>query len=920
MRVLYSVLTLLACLLLVTISLTFSPHVGLQNDEALFGAGLYYPRGDLQSVKFLGRQVPLMVMSYVGGLKSILYKPVFTLFDTTLLTIRLPVILLAAISVWLIFLILSRLTSPLFGCLGAFLLATDPTFLLCNAFDWGPVAIQITLFLGGFYLILRFVQTRQLFLLGIAFFLWGLALWNKAIFVWSFTALLLAFGIVYHRDVRNLVTRRMLLIAITAFLAGASPLIYYNLHARAETLTENMGIDATKFGPKLKVFYEVLEGSSLYGYFTRTAEEVPNPAAVKSIHSISIASSTGWPRRTLLGLLSFSSLILLFPLVFVLRSSLRKPILFTLLFFLFSLMFMIATPGAGDAAHHFVLFYPSPHAFVVLCLAATIQAVRKVGNSVAVIVVILVVLSNLLVLNTYFANLVANGPNLIWTDAIFSLEKEARAMTGSDFVVMDWGILASLRLLSKGQLPLIMGSDALMADDVPKEEFNALSRLLRNRKAVFISHTPGNEFFAGVSDRLAKFVQRKRMQRVFIRTIHDSHGRPIFELFRFQPPGRMERDPALTAEQNTSPLRGVFYYQPKAAHWWFWENFDREMYLQDLKKIRRGHIDTITLDIQMKDFVEPDNLKPPVRFKQKTVNDFLFVIENAHLQGYKVLLILWYVNGYSDPATSGGARLIHPPAFDAYKEATTKLAELTKGYPVTFFFTNELLDLHAGFDKVKKRWFLLPFPPARPSFISWSRSTFGQLEQFNQQTAKNYSSWESINLNELFAQRIYWNWFSSIIRQRLPDLVAAVKKGNSAAKVGYEDYTYVYGWGDTGIPDPCTLDYVGFGIYSTMVTSSPRMADDAYRKLSGKCPGAQIFVPEVGMDTETSTEKEQAEWYEQILKWARKKEVGTNILMWRDFEVSDQTDSAQAYYGLYRSDGSPKPVVDVLKRVAPLPD
>jgi hypothetical protein len=53
--------------------LVFIPLLGIENDEALFGSAIYAP-AVLYSVHFFNLRVPLMLMSYVGALKGLLYR------------------------------------------------------------------------------------------------------------------------------------------------------------------------------------------------------------------------------------------------------------------------------------------------------------------------------------------------------------------------------------------------------------------------------------------------------------------------------------------------------------------------------------------------------------------------------------------------------------------------------------------------------------------------------------------------------------------------------------------------------------------------------------------------------------------------------------------------------------------------------
>ena len=74
-RVRPGVLALVFCLLFVGIGSLWISEVGIQNDEALFSAGIYPPFGP--SAKIFGHNYPMMVMTYVGALKAFVYRPIF---------------------------------------------------------------------------------------------------------------------------------------------------------------------------------------------------------------------------------------------------------------------------------------------------------------------------------------------------------------------------------------------------------------------------------------------------------------------------------------------------------------------------------------------------------------------------------------------------------------------------------------------------------------------------------------------------------------------------------------------------------------------------------------------------------------------------------------------------------------------------
>ena len=64
------VAALLICLLFIVIGVPWIDKPGIQTDEALFASGIYPP---------FGPDYPLMVMTYVGALKSCIWAMIFKL-------------------------------------------------------------------------------------------------------------------------------------------------------------------------------------------------------------------------------------------------------------------------------------------------------------------------------------------------------------------------------------------------------------------------------------------------------------------------------------------------------------------------------------------------------------------------------------------------------------------------------------------------------------------------------------------------------------------------------------------------------------------------------------------------------------------------------------------------------------------------
>ena len=478
----------LALALLILPALVLIPRFGVQQDEALFAPGVY---GRIQ-IESRWHDVPVMLMSYVGALKAWIYAPWFALWRPSALSLRLPVVALAAAAVVLFWLALRRTAGSAVAGAGALLLAADTSFLLTTTLDWGPVALQLLLTCAAVWLLLA---GRW----GWAGFLLGLALWNKAVFLWFLApAPVLAF----------FVRRRRLLLLAATFAVGASPLLWYNATHAWRTLRDNGSLSAQYLLYRAGVARDTLDGSALLGYLV---PDEPSP----------------WPRRSAL------AAALPVALVFLLWRRRHRLVVAAAGGYAIVVWLFMCLSGGGWSAHHGVLLWPIPH----LLIALAIGELFAIRPRVALAALAVLVVSSLAVTARYIDLVIRRGPTLVWTDAVYPLAAEFTAPLPREVIAVDWGISHPLLLLSAGQIPVVIGSEALLHHDAPAAEVELLRRRIAARDTVFVSHPDGSEIQRGINHRLWSVAASMGFRKQPLRIITDSHGRPAFELFRFEPLG-----------------------------------------------------------------------------------------------------------------------------------------------------------------------------------------------------------------------------------------------------------------------------------------------------------------------------------------------------------------------------------------------
>jgi len=502
----------------------FIARLGIQTDEALFAEPVFDPRATLYSWHIGSFQIPSMLMSYVGCLKSLIYLPIFRFFGAGAYSVREPALLMGALSIWLFYLLLRRMAGLRAACIGCCLLAADSLYLLATCFDWGPVALQHLLLVGAVLLLLKFYQTLSSVCLAGGFFLLGLAMWDKALAIWMLGGFAIAGLLVFPRQIWAVTGFRRALVSVAALALGALPLIVYNVHTNLTTLRENTGWDASELPIKAHLLAETARGRALLGYFNADDQNTPIPKQpVGWLEKTSAAMteldgnwSSGWM------LYAFFPALLLAP--FAGRNNLRA-VAFLLIAMLVAWLQMAFNPHTGGSVHHTILLWPWPQAVIAISFAGVSRRMRRFGPPAAAAVVAVVCVSCLLVTNEYYAKIVRNGGTPQWSAAVYPLAESLRHMGAAYVFATDWGIFDSILLLNRDRPPVRNG---IGAEKNPADMQWALS----DPSNIFVAHAKDAESFVGVNEKLIDAAEKLGYRRTLLAAIPDGYGRTVFEVYR----------------------------------------------------------------------------------------------------------------------------------------------------------------------------------------------------------------------------------------------------------------------------------------------------------------------------------------------------------------------------------------------------
>ncbi len=534
----------LALALYLFFSLTYLELPGLQYDETNFvNAALGNESGLFVAWStgiFGEKKVPVMIMEYIGALKSALYAPILKIFGGSATTARLPVVIIGLITLLAAYALLRRMFDRAIAVIGLFLLATDCTFIFANKLDWGPVSLMLALELSSLYCLWRWMTEDNRYFLALGGFLFGLGLYNKIVFAWILIAFAAALLLCYRASIRKLLHWRRLICFLPAFLLGCLPLIAYNIKVPMGTFQYR----SVMTSPRMDAFlYRVLltrgtlDGSGVYYLVNyndvgKPAEILKAPARSRFDSVLSAVSGFSWVRRSTLPYFFAASLLLILVLWCFGRLRKKREILFIGTHFVV-IAVLICLNEKAEGAQHLIAFYP----FVFILIAYSIcEFGRQIGKSktaagVLMGVCLLPLLTAQLVVDVrYLKSFQVIGGYGHWSDAIYRLASFARENPDKNYLLMEWGFATQLVLLTDGRIQyenFECGQEDLEA---------CMEPVLTRMNTYLVFHVPPFEN-QPMLETFKRSLARHNLHGRILRTFYQRDSRPIYVVYEVAQPG-----------------------------------------------------------------------------------------------------------------------------------------------------------------------------------------------------------------------------------------------------------------------------------------------------------------------------------------------------------------------------------------------
>lgn len=491
-------------------------YPGLHYDEALFtNAALRIDHTTFVTAHVW--RIPLLAMPYIGALKSYFYVPVFWLFGSGVIVIRLVSILAMCLFLWLVYkLVRSQRDEPT-ALMALGLLASNASIIIFGRTDFGPVVIEHLLFAASALLFFKFMKTSRLLYLALIAIALGLGLFNKLNFLWYINAFYFSGALVYFSTWRRIKSKferyKIVLVAVAAYLIYVAYYLvitgYYKLdhdfrlgHLRYDASTAAQTLGGQWF------FHELL-GSR-----------------VSPIYSFALC---------LLG----TALILSAIARIIRHRKLKfdKLFVFCLLVSAALLAQIIVTPDA-TAGWHYLTLQPFVAIAVAISISVLVKGRSRMINRGAALAVVIVAFCQLALYVTNIG-LLETHKNIVWSEAIYELADYTRRTPGR-FIVADWGIQTQLLTLDARKYTFI---EAFGPIDLNNPEFVAAAKYYyflpttSSDGQYIITHPVDQDALPGlrfdVQDQVLK-IARDSGKVEKVKEI-DDHGQPIFEIYRLTP-------------------------------------------------------------------------------------------------------------------------------------------------------------------------------------------------------------------------------------------------------------------------------------------------------------------------------------------------------------------------------------------------
>ena len=406
--------------------------------------------------------IPVMIMPYIGSLKSFLFYPIFHIFGVSALTIRLPMILLTCATLFMVYKLATLIFNKnIYVIFTMFLSSTDPALIFQTKLDWGPIAIQLFLSTSILFAFFKALKSQP----SVAVKIWLpiiyvsliLGLYNKLNFVWFLSAFILSSVLLYRSHIKEWIRVGLLFwLPLVGFLGITFAVSFFLILPILSLNTANSLPFLQKVVYTFHLYINTINGSAVYNFITNK--------------NISVGSIFNYGF-----LISFVLWIISLIINFILKNRtyymLREILFFSSMFILILLQIIFTKQATGP--YHIMTVWPIEIILLVLFLSAFIHSFSIYSNQQSIKIVrtvlyvgVLMVIISQLNTDTAYLNAFSSDANFSfkWSPNIYELSKYVNKQYYKhhiNFVISsDWGTANQIFALSSSSQQRLNTIDA----------------------------------------------------------------------------------------------------------------------------------------------------------------------------------------------------------------------------------------------------------------------------------------------------------------------------------------------------------------------------------------------------------------------------------------------------------------------------
>jgi hypothetical protein len=523
-------LVLCICLYLI-LSCIWLNFPGLNFDEVLFEQAIFGRNQNLPEYLPSFKDRPLFLVAYSGSLKGYLYWPIFQLFGISAYSIRLPMVILASLSIYLLYLTTSQTTNTTLGKWLVILLVSDITLFTLIRTDVGPSAIEFFCKACALFLIYKIYTSPKLLHYILLSICLGLGIYNKLNFIWFTNALVGALfvhllGAAWrNKSITGLFSDKKLYFFAAIFVASFS---FYKYFSDKFHLLRPISLSA--FAPSKIASAIAIVGQKYFGLLSGSLADIYVFNYIPGwVFGLGVLLLVGF----VLGIFTLFSdkaqhrpiyLAALFICVFI---ALQQTVTELIRPFMF-------IPTDINPWHLFML-YP----FVLFCAAYGYYYVFSAKWGLVPIAII--GLGKLSCIILLLVNLKTKQPqSSAWTNAIYNLFAYTQTNTKT-IASLDWGTHTQLHTLGQGQARYLNFYTPCCEKPLKKEDVEVFlnkyfeNGLYKNILIVLSAHPTTNWGKSYYRENFWEIMKNNQFETYIDKTIFDATNKPIYKIYAVKP-------------------------------------------------------------------------------------------------------------------------------------------------------------------------------------------------------------------------------------------------------------------------------------------------------------------------------------------------------------------------------------------------